>query len=279
METSPRYLQGSEPSRPDPKGRRGTSLQLPAAFASAARSALGHLLARPYPDPGAAIRRLLPALAVHSWGLQQLPVLGSPGSASRKLVPFMHPLDSQLLCRSKKPLAALSYGSPSQAASGVAVLPIVLLACLILPLGTFPTQVRARREEAASQRDLQLQLPSKPLQWQCIKGAGQGTKSIDSEECIQLHLIYFRFLTGQRWQWQSIFFPLYYMCNARLRNASLFPFLFLSGKGSCTLPGLSFGRFTYRLCTFGEKRCLGLDLRNIELAKCGRFPACNCIIL
>lgn len=140
-----------------------------------------------------------------SWGLQQLPVLGSPGSASRKLVPSSHPLDSQLLHRSKKPLAALNYGSPSQAASGVAVLPTVLIACLILPLGTFPTQVRGRREEAALLCDLQLQLPDKPLHWQRIKGAGQGTKSIDSNEWIQLHLIYFIFFTRQRWQWQSIF--------------------------------------------------------------------------
>lgn len=143
--------------------------------------------------------------AVSSWGLQQLPVLGSPGSASRKLVPSLHPLDSQLLHRSKKPLAALNYGSPSQAASGVAVLPTVLIACLILPLGTFPTQVRGRREEAALLCDLQLQLPNKPLHWQRIKGAGQGTKSIDSNEWIQLHLIYFIFFTRQRWQWQSIF--------------------------------------------------------------------------
>ena len=186
------------------------------AFANAARSALCHSLARLYPDPDPAVRRLLPALSVHSWGLQQLPVLGSPGSASRRLVPSSHPLDSQLLCRSKKSLAALNYGSPSQAASGVAVLSIVLIACLILPLGTFPTQVRVRREEAASWHDLRLQLPNKPLQWQCIKGAGQGTKSIDSKEWIQLHLIYFTFLTGQRWQWQSIFFSLCYMCNVRL---------------------------------------------------------------
>lgn len=78
----------------------------------------------------------------------------SPGSASRKLVPPSLPLDSRLLCRSKKLLVALKDGSSSQAASGVAVLPTVLRACLILPLGTFPLQVHARREEAASQCDL-----------------------------------------------------------------------------------------------------------------------------
>lgn len=158
------------------------------------------------PDPGPVIQRLLPALAVHSWGLWQLSVLGSSGSASRKLVPSSHPLDSQLLCRSKKPLAALNYDSPYQAASGVAVLPLVLIACLILPLGTSPMQVCVRRKEAASWHDLRLQLPNKPLQQQCIRGAGQGTKSIDSKEWIQLHFIYFTFLAGQRWQWQSIFF-------------------------------------------------------------------------
>lgn len=218
---------------------------------------------------------------LHSWDLQQLPVLGSSGSASRKLVPSLHPLDSQLLCRSKKPLAALNYGSPSQAASGIAVLPTVPIACLILPLGTFPTQVRARREEAASRSDLRLQLPNKPLQWQCIKGSGQGTNSIDSEEWIQLHLIYFMFLTGQRWQWQSIFFsPLLHVQCVPLKCITLpISFSFWEGFLHTSLPGLSFGRFTYHLCTFGEKRCLGLGLRNIELAKCGRFPACNCIIL
>lgn len=122
-------------------------------------------------------------------------------SSSRIFVPSSYPVDSQLLCRSKEPPAALSCSSPSQAASRVVVLPVVLVAWLTLPLVTFPTQVCARREEAASQRDLRLQLPDKPLQWQCIKEAGHGTKSIDSEEWIQLHLICFRFLTGQRWQW------------------------------------------------------------------------------
>jgi len=93
-----------------------------------------------------------------------------------------------------------------------------------------------REEEAASRCDLRLQLPNKPLQWQCIKGSGQRTKSIDSEEWIQLHLIYFMFLTGQRWQWQSIFFSLYYicaMCAAEMHHSS--HFFFISGKGSCTL--------------------------------------------
>lgn len=125
----------------------------------------------------------------------------SPASSSRTLVPSSYPTDSQLLCRSKERPAALSYSSPFQAALRAAVLPMVLRAHLILPRGTFPTQVCARREEAASRRDLRLQLPDKPLQWPCIKGAGQGTKSIDSEEWIQLHSICFRFLTRQRWQW------------------------------------------------------------------------------
>lgn len=133
------------------------------ASASAALSVLGHSPEHLYPDPGPAVRRLLPALLVHSRGLQQLHVLGSPGSASRKLVPSSQPLDSQLLCRSKKSLSALNYSSPSQATSGVAVLPIVMIAHLILPIGMFPTQMCVRREEAASWCDLQLQVPNKPL--------------------------------------------------------------------------------------------------------------------
>lgn len=137
-----------------------------------------------YLSPSPALVRLLQALAAHSWGLQQLPVWGSPGSASRKLLPSSHPLDSQLLCRSKKLLVALNDGSPSQAASAVAILPTVLRACLILPLGTFPLQVCAKREEAASWWDLWLHLPNKPLHWQCIKGVRQGTKPMDSEERI-----------------------------------------------------------------------------------------------
>lgn len=140
-----------------------------------------------YLSPSPARVRLLLALAAHSWGLQQLPVCGSPGSASRKLVPSLHPLDSQLLFRSKTLLAALDDGSSSRAASGVAVLPTVLRACLILPLGTIPLQVRARREETASRCDLWLQLLNKSLQWQCIKRSwarNQIHGQWSSEECI-----------------------------------------------------------------------------------------------
>lgn len=112
------------------------------------------------------------------------------------------------------------------------MLPLVLTACLILPLGACAPQVRAGRGEAASRCDLRLQLPNKPLQWQCIKRAGQGTKSIDSEECIQLDFIYFRFLTRRRWQWQSIFlFESFLssitcvMCSSEMHHFSHFFFL------------------------------------------------------
>lgn len=76
------------------------------------------------------------------------------------------------------------------------------------------------------------------------------------------------------------FSPLLYVQCAPLKHITLpISFSFWEGFLHTFLLGLSSGRFTYRLCTFGEKCCLGLDLRNVELVKCGQFPACNCIIL